>query len=39
MSRDNIIKEMLPKTVYMTPKGFVADELSLEASVSIVTFF
>jgi hygromycin-B 4-O-kinase len=30
MSRDNIIKEMLPGTVCMTPKGFVSNELSPE---------
>jgi hygromycin-B 4-O-kinase len=27
MSRDNIIKAILPNTVCMTPKGFVSDEL------------
>lgn len=30
MSKDNIIKEILPDTVCMTPNGFVSDELSPE---------
>lgn len=30
MSKDSIIKEMLPKTVCMTPNGFVSEELSPE---------
>ncbi|MFU1793902.1 hypothetical protein ACM1RC_08545 [Paenibacillus azoreducens] len=28
MGKDNIIKSMLPETVSMTPKGFIADELN-----------
>lgn len=30
MSKDDILKAMLPKTVCMTPNGFVSDELSPE---------
>jgi hygromycin-B 4-O-kinase len=30
MDKDLLIKELLPETVDMTPKGFISDELSNE---------